>query len=284
MNEFLSLFSEKNIEKILSLGYKLFYCFVVFAVCLFFIQLSRKAVKRFLMKQAENNKMPVDERKANTIYSIVSSIIKYLLYFIALCTILTELGIEKSSLIAIAGAGSVAIGLGAQNVIQDMLDGFFILFEDHFGVGDIVEIQGKTGTVEAITMRTTKIRDANGAVHIFPNGSIGSITNYCKDYINAIVDIDIDYNENLENVIIILKNEMEKTKNITYILETPQVLGVTELGAYAVTIRIVAKCQVKQNWAVERELRLRIKNRLDKENIIIPFPQATVHIQKEQKE
>ncbi len=272
MNEFLSLFSEKNIEKILSLGYKLFYCFVVFAVCLFFIQLSRKAVKRFLMKQAENNKMPVDERKANTIY------------FIALCTILTELGIEKSSLIAIAGAGSVAIGLGAQNVIQDMLDGFFILFEDHFGVGDIVEIQGKTGTVEAITMRTTKIRDANGAVHIFPNGSIGSITNYCKDYINAIVDIDIDYNENLENVIIILKNEMEKTKNIPYILETPQVLGVTELGAYAVTIRIVAKCQVKQNWTVERELRLRIKNRLDKENIIIPFPQATVHIQKEQKE
>ena len=77
---------------------------------------------------------------------------------------------------------------------------------------------------------------------------------------------------------------MEKTKNIPYILETPQVLGVTELGAYAVTIRIVAKCQVKQNWTVERELRLRIKNRLDKENIIIPFPQATVHIQKEQKE
>lgn len=281
MNEFLALFSEKNIEKILSLGYKLFYCLIVFVVCLFFIQLSRKAVKRFLLKQASNNKVPVDERKANTIYSIVSSIIKYLLYFIALCTILTELGIEKSSLIAIAGAGSVAIGLGAQNIIQDMLDGFFILFEDYFGVGDIIEIQGKIGTVEAITMRTTKIRDANGAIHIFPNGSIGSITNYCKDYINAIVDIDIDYNENLENVIAILKNEMEKAKDIPYILETPEVLGVTELGACAVTIRIVAKCEIKQNLGIERELRLRIKNRLDKENITIPFPQTTVHIEKE---
>ena len=279
--DFFTLFSEKNIEKILSLGYKLFYCLIVFILCLFLVQLSRKTIKRFLTKQAINSKVPVDERKANTIYSIVSSIIKYLLYFIAICTILTELGIEKSSLIAIAGAGSVAIGLGAQNVMQDMLDGFFILFEDYFGVGDIVEIQGKTGTVEAVTMRTTKIRDASGAVHIFPNGSIGTITNYCKEYMNAIIDVDVDYNEELETVIAVLKNEMEKTKDIGDILETPQVLGVSALNDSAVTIRIVAKCHIKQNWAVERELRLRIKNRLDKENICIPFPQRSVHIVKE---
>ena len=230
------------------------------------------------MKQAASNKMPVDERKANTVYSIMSSIIKYLLYFIAICTILVELGVKESSLIAIAGAGSVAIGLGAQNVIQDMLDGFFILFEDHFGVGDIVEIQGKTGTVEAITMRTTKIRDASGAVHIFPNGSIGTITNYCKEYINAIVDINVAYKEDLENVIAILKDEMEKTKEIEYILEMPQIVGVVALDDSAVTIRIVAKCSVKQNWTVERELRLRVKNRLEKENIEIPFPQRSIHI------
>lgn len=280
MSEFLALFSERNIEKLLALGYKIFYCFVVLIVCLFLVQLSRKAVKKFLMKQAANNKMPVDERKANTVYSIVSSIIKYLLYFIAFCTILTQLGVEKSSLIAIAGAGSVAIGLGAQNVIQDMLDGFFILFEDHFGIGDIVEIQGKTGTVEAITMRTTKIRDGNGAVHIFPNGSIGTITNYCKDYINAIVDVGIAYEQDIQQAIDVLQNEMNNIKEIPQILETPQVLGVVDLGDSAVTIRIVAKCEVKQNLAVERMLRLRIKNRLDKENISIPFPQTMVHIAK----
>lgn len=281
MKEFLLLFSEKNIEKILALGYKLFYCFVVFVVCLFLVQLSRKYVKRFLMKQAANNKVPVDERKANTVYSIVSSIIKYLLYFIALCTILTELGVEKSSLIAVAGAASVAVGLGAQNIIQDMLDGFFILFEDHFGVGDVVEIQGKTGTVEAITMRTTKIRDANGAVHIFPNGSIGTITNYCKEYINAIVDVGIAYEEDAEKVIELLKNEMEKIQDIEYILEVPQVLGIVALEESSVTIRIVAKCQIKQNWVVERELRQLIKSILDEHNISMPFPQRTVHIVKE---
>lgn len=282
MEEFLTLFSEKNIEKMLLLGYKLFYCLAVFVICLFLIQLSRKTVKHFLMKQAASNKMPVDERKANTVYSIVSSIIKYLLYFIAICTILIELGVKESSLIAVAGAGSVAIGLGAQNVIQDMLDGFFILFEDHFGVGDIVEIQGKTGTVEAITMRTTKIRDASGAVHIFPNGSIGTITNYCKEYMNAVVDVDVAYKENLEHVIAILKDEMEKAKEIEFILEMPEVAGVVALNDSAVTIRVVAKCSVKQNWAVERELYLRIKNRLDKEKIEIPFPQRSIHIVKEE--
>lgn len=276
----MSLFSEKNVEKLLLIGYKLAYCFVVLVVCLFLIQLSRKAVKKFLMKQAANNKMPVDERKANTVYSIVSSIIKYILYFIALCTILTQLGVEKSSLIAIAGAGSVAIGLGAQNVIQDMLDGFFILFEDHFGVGDIVEIQGKTGVVEAITLRTTKIRDGNGAVHIFPNGSIGTITNYCKEYINAIVDVGIAYEEDVQKVIEILQNEMDKAKEIPHLLEIPQVLGVVDLADSAVILRIVAKCEIKQNLPIERELRLRIKNRLDRENISIPFPQTAVHIVK----
>ena len=200
------------------------------------------------MKQAQNSKVPVDERKANTVYSIVSSVIKYLLYFIAICTILVQLGVEKSSLIAIAGAGSVAIGLGAQNVIQDTLDGFFILFEDHFGVGDIVTIQGQTGTVEAITMRTTKIRDFNGAVHIIPNGSIGVITNYCKEYMNAIVEIDVGYEENIEEVLAVLKNEMEQTENVSGLLQTPEVLGVVGLNESAVRIRIVGKCQVKKNW------------------------------------
>ena len=93
MEEFLILFSEKNIERLLELGYKIFYCLIVLIVCLFLVQLSRKIVKRFLMKQAQNSKVPVDERKANTVYSIVSSVIKYLLYFIAVCTILVQLGV-----------------------------------------------------------------------------------------------------------------------------------------------------------------------------------------------
>ncbi len=275
---FSQAFIEKKMELFLAIGTKLIRFAVVFIVCMLLIKISRTLVRKFFEKQAENSKIPLDERKARTMNSIIFSLIKYLLYFVVVFTVLSELGVDEKSLIAIAGAGSVAIGLGAQNMIQDMLDGFFIILEDHFGVGDIVTIQGLTGTVESITLRTTKIRDANGAVHIIPNGSIGIMTNMSKDYMNAVVDVDIDYNENTEHVLEILQDETSQCQDIPGLLEPPQVLGVAELGDSAITIRVIAKCAVKENWPVERELRLRIKARLDKENISIPFPQRTVHI------
>lgn len=268
---------------LLAVGMKILYCVAVLIVCGILIRISRVLVRKFFRKQADSKHIAVDERKARTMNSIVASIIKYVLYFVAFFTILKQLGVDDKSLLAVAGAGSVAIGMGAQGVIQDMLDGFFILFEDHFGVGDIVTIQGNTGVVEAITLRTTKIRDASGAVHIIPNGSIGSMTNMSKEYMNAVVDVDVDYETDVERAISILKDEMEQTKDISVLQEVPQVLGVVGLNESAVTIRIVGKCEIKENLGVERELKLRIKKRLDKENISIPFPQRTIHIVQEQK-
>lgn len=274
---------EKKMELIFSIGYKIIYSITVFIICLLLIKLSRSLVKKFFKRQAETGKIRVDERKAQTMNSIVSSIIKYLLYFVAMFSILKELGVDGRALLAVAGAGSVAIGMGAQSIIQDMLDGFFILFEDHFGVGDLVTIQGKTGVVESITLRTTKIRDANGSIHIIPNGSIGIMTNMSMEYINAIVDIDVDYSENMDHVLAVLRDEMEQTTDISDLQERPQVLGIAGLNDSAVTVRIFAKCNIKENWAIERELRLRIKKRLDKENISIPFPQRTIHIVEDSK-
>lgn len=281
MKTFILPINERLINAAIDFGGKLLNCLIVFVICMILVKISRSLVKKFFQKQAQSRRVPLDERKANTMNSIACSLIKYLLYFVALFTVLNQLGIEKSSLIAIAGAGSVAIGLGAQNMIQDMLDGFFILFEDHFGIGDMVVIQGTTGEVESITLRSTKIRDANGAVHIFPNGSIGTVSNMSKSFINAIVDVDIDYSEKTDKVIQILQNEMEQTKDMKGLLETPVVLGITGLNESAVTLRILAKCEIKENYAIERELRLRVKNRLDKEQISIPFPQRTIHIVKE---
>ncbi len=115
-------------------------------------------------------------------------------------------------------------------------------------------------------------------MHIIPNGSVGTVTNLCNDFINAIVTVGISYGENIYRVLAILENEMTLTSDITSILETPTVVGVVGLDDSAVSIRIVAKCEVKTNYAVEAELRKRIKNRFDKEGIEIPFPQRTVHI------
>lgn len=160
--------------------------------------------------------------------------------------------------------------------------GLLILFEDPYAVGDIVTIQGITGTVESVTLRSTKLRDFGGAVHIIPNGSIGTVTNNCREFINAVVTVGIAYGESIDRAIARSAGmRCRKPADMEAVLEPPTVAGVIGLDDSAVTIKIVAKCKVKMNYAVEAELRRRIKNRFDAEGIEIPFPQQVVHLMKE---
>lgn len=257
--------------KILQIAFTLFLCWVL-------IRLSSKLINKILDAQVQRKKLAMSERKASTLSTVAGSILKYVIYFIGLVTVLKQLGVPTESLLVIASAGSVAIGLGAQGIAGDMMEGFFILFEDHYAVGDIVTIQGITGTVESVTLRSTKLRDPMGAVHIIPNGSIGTVTNNCSEFINAVVTVGIAYGESIDHAIGVLQDEMAKTTDMADIMETPAVAGVVGLDDSAVTIKVVAKCKVKTNLGVEAELRRRIKNRFDKEGIEIPFPQRTIHI------
>ena len=260
--------------KILQILFTLFLCWVL-------IRLSHKLINKVLEAQVQRKKLAMSERKASTLSTVAGSILKYVIYFIGLVSVLKQLGVPTESLLVIASAGSVAIGLGAQGIAGDMMEGFFILFEDHYAVGDVVTIQGITGTVESVTLRSTKLRDAMGAVHIIPNGSIGTVTNNCREFINAVVEVGIAYGESIDRAIAVLNDEMAKTTDIEDILETPTVAGVSSLGDSAVNLKIVAKCKVKTAAGVSAELRLRIKNRFDAEGIEIPFPQQVVHLVKE---
>lgn len=261
-----------------NIGIKILQIVGILLLCWISIRLSRSAIQNFFKKQAQKQRLAMSERKANTLNSITSSVLKYVIYFIGFFAILSLFIVDNKPLLVMASAGSVAIGLGAQSVVTDMLDGFFILFEDHYAVGDIVTIQTITGVVESVTLRYTKVRDPQGRIHIIPNGSVGIVTNLCNDFINAIVTVGVGYQENIDRVLSVLEDEMRQTSDIESILETPVVVGVIALDDSAVSIRIVAKCEVRTNFAVETELRRRIKNRLDKEGIEIPFPQRTVHI------
>ncbi|MBQ9092122.1 MAG: mechanosensitive ion channel family protein [Anaerotignum sp.] len=260
--------------KILQIAFTLFLCWLM-------IRLSSKLVNKILNAQVQRQKLAMSERKASTLSTVAGSILKYVIYFIGLVSVLKQLGVPTESLLVIASAGSVAIGLGAQGIAGDMMEGFFILFEDHYAVGDVVTIQGITGTVESVTLRSTKLRDVMGSVHIIPNGSIGTVTNNCREFINAAVTVGIAYGESIDRAIEVLKDEMAKTTDITDIMETPTVVGVIGLDDSAVTLKVVAKCKVKTAAGVETELRRRIKNRFDKEGIEIPFPQQVVHLVKE---
>lgn len=263
---------------LITAGIKLLQIIGTLLLCWVLIKLSGTAAKKFFHNQTHKQRLAMSERKAKTLNSITSSVLKYAIYFIGIFSILKQLGVPDSSLVVVASAGSVAIGLGAQSVVTDMMEGFFILFEDHFAVGDVVTIQGITGTVESVTLRSTKLRDALGCIHIIPNGSVGIVTNLCRDFINAVVTVGVAYGESIDRTLAVLEDEMKKTADMADLLETPAVAGVVGLDDSAVTIKIVAKCKVKTNLAAEAELRRRIKNRLDAEGIEIPFPQRTVHI------
>ena len=266
---------------LMALGMKVLQILFTLFVCWALIRLSSKVIDKFLSAQVQRQKLAMSERKANTLSTVASSILKYVVYFIGLMSVLKQLGVSTESLVVIASAGSVAIGLGAQGIAGDMMEGFFILFEDHYAVGDVVTIQGITGTVESVTLRSTKLRDAMGAVHIIPNGSIGTVTNNCREFINAAIEVGISYGESIDRAIAVLEDEMTKTADMENILETPTVVGVIGLDDSAVTLKIVAKCKVKTAGGVSAELRRRIKNRFDAEGIEIPFPQQVVHLVKE---
>ena len=265
----------------MNLGIKALQILFTLFLCWLMIRLSHKLINKILDAQVQRKKLSMSERKANTLSTVAGSILKYVIYFIGLVSVLKQLGVPTESLLVIASAGSVAIGLGAQGIAGDMMEGFFILFEDHYAVGDVVTIQGITGTVESVTLRSTKLRDAMGSVHIIPNGSIGTVTNNCREFIKAAVTVGIAYGESIDNAIAVLNDEMAKTTDMENILETPVVAGVVALDSSEVTLKVVATCKVKTAAGVEAELRRRIKNRFDAEGIEIPFPQQVVHLVKE---
>ena len=239
-----------------------------------------KLLNTFIRKSLKlNNKL--SERKKQTLSEVLSSVIKYTVWFIVICSILTTFGVNVTSLIAVAGVGSVAIGFGAQSLVQDIITGMFILFEDQFGVGDIITVDMLTGTVESIGLRSTRIRSADGDLHIIPNGMIKIITNMSKEFNRGTIDIGVAYEENIDRVIDVMKDEVAKIyreKTISGLIAEPKVLGIIDLADSAVVIRILADTDIGENWQVEREIRRLMKKRFDKENINIPYPKRVIEI------
>ncbi len=267
---------------LITVGIKIASCVGIMFVSWLTIHFVQKITSNFYKRQTHQTRLSMTERKAETLNSITNSIMKYVIYFIGICTVLRQLGVSDSSLLVVASAGSVAVGLGAQNIVMDMIEGFFILFEDCYAVGDSVTIQNITGTVEGVTLRSTKIRDAEGNLHIIPNGQLGTITNGTVEYKNSLLEIGVAYEEDIDRVLAVLEDEMSHTTDIEGIIEPPKVVGLVDLADSAMMIRIVTKCRVKTNFKVSVELRRRIKKRFDVEQIEIPFPQTTVHIAKEE--
>lgn len=230
------------------------------------------------MRRRKKSIFYADEKKLNTLSTVLKNIVKYIFYFIGLVMVLDMFNISTSSILATAGIGGLAIGFGAQSLVKDIITGFFILFEDQFSVGDYVKIGEYEGIVEELGVRVTKIRDFSGELHIIPNSNIGAVTNRTRGAMRALVKVSVAYEEDMDRVISLLeqvcKEIGEENENI---VDGPTILGISDLGEYGVDLTIVAKTNPMDQWSVEREIRKKVKEAFDRENIEIPYPKRIIY-------
>lgn len=204
---------------------------------------------------------------------------------IALIMILAELGFNLAPIIAGAGILGVALGFGAQSLVADFLSGVFMLMEDQYGVGDIVDLGEASGVVEDVHLRVTRVRAVDGTVWYVRNGEIVRVGNMSQNWSRALLDIGVAYGSDVQRVkelmLEVARDLAAEDSWAVLILDEPEVWGVEELAADAVVVRLVVKTTPGKQWSVARELRQRIKARFDAEGVEIPFPQRTVWVRSE---
>ena len=209
------------------------------------------------------------EQRTETLRHITRSVSKGVLIVIIALTISSELGFNIGPILASAGIAGLAVGFGAQGLVKDVIAGFFILFEDQFGVGDIVKIGDFSGVVERMTLRATVLRNLEGQVHVVPNGNIQTVTVMTKDWARALVDVTIPHKEDLSRVFEVLERISVRLAQDwpDRVLEKPMVLGVEKLDDSGVTIRLIVKTPPFKQADVNREWRRRIKEEFDRAGI-----------------
>ncbi|WP_282140166.1 mechanosensitive ion channel family protein [Cytobacillus oceanisediminis] len=219
--------------------------------------------------------------RSKTLQSLAKNIFSYVLIFIFAVTILQIFGIKATAILAGAGVVGLAVGFGAQGLVSDVVTGFFILLERQIDVGDYVTTGSYSGIVEQIGLKTTQIRGFDGTLHYIPNREITSLSNHSRGNMRALVDIGISYDDNIDEAITVLQETCDKIAQVNQaIVEGPNVIGVQTLGSSDVVLRIIAKTENMEQWAVERQLRKALKEALEANGIEIPFPHQVL-IQKQ---
>lgn len=235
----------------------------------------------------EDDDLTDRRRRLETLTNVVGTSVTVLVWIIAAIYVLAALGLDVTPIIASASVMGLAIAFGAQALIKDYFSGFFILLENQYTVGDVIDLGSANGTVEHISLRVTVVRDLSGVVHYVPNGLISTVSNKTKGWSRVVMEVRIGYDQDVEKVTQVLQEvlaEMQATpKWAATILDKPDVLGVQSFGESAIDLRLLVKTLPGQQWAVSRELRARIKRRFDERGISIPVPHRVVHhVQAEQ--
>jgi moderate conductance mechanosensitive channel len=274
---------------------------IIILVAWFVNRLLKRSIKRFVRTMNERGMERLSElarkgpltattpmnlqratMRTETIGGVLNSVTTIVVWGIAALMILGIIGVNLGPLIAGAGIAGVALGFGAQSLVKDFLTGIFMILEDQFGVGDIVDVGEARGTVEAVTLRTTKIRDISGTLWHVPNGEIARVGNMSQLWSRALLDIGVAYDTDIARASDVLQRVADgmaaEPEWGEFFFEPADIWGVQELADNQITIRMVVKVTPAKQWAIERELRARIKLAFDREGIEIPFPQRTIWV------
>jgi small conductance mechanosensitive channel len=242
----------------------------------------RAAVRRFERHFAQDAAGAENAKRARTLGDLMRNVFSLVISAIAALMVLQELRINIMPILTGAGILGLAVGFGAQTLVKDVISGFFLILENQIRVGDVAQINGTGGLVEAINLRTIVLRDLSGAVHVFPCGSVNTLANLSKDYAYALLDIQVAYKHDTDEVVKVLQHVAEDMRQSDshgpVMLEPLEVIGVEGFGESSVTIRIRMKTLPLKQWDTAREFRRRIKKAFDAAGIEIPFPQRDITV------
>lgn len=271
-----------NEETWITIGEGIFKVMAILIVTSILIRIGKLAIRN-LFKVRTPSRLRISERREATLLKLLENMLTYVVFFVAAIMILSVLTIDVKALLAGAGIVGLAVGFGAQSLVKDIITGFFIIFEDQFSVGDYIRIDQFEGTVEEIGLRTTKIKNWTGEVHILPNGSIMQVTNFSLNNSVAFVDVNISYEGDIVKAEKVLQELFEKLpEKYEDMVKTPEILGVQNLAASEVVLRVVSETLPMRHFYIARQLRKEIKLCLDEHGIEIPFPRLVMYTRNEQ--
>ncbi|MDO9190106.1 MAG: mechanosensitive ion channel family protein [Sulfurimicrobium sp.] len=271
-----------NMKELLQLSQSALHILLILVLAWMLLRLSGKAIrmlKEYLRSNADNNLEEL--KRIETLSRVFRYIASVVISVVAGMVVLSELGISIAPILATAGVLGIAVGFGAQSLIKDYFNGFFMLLENQVRQGDVVEAGGKGGLVEEVTLRYIKMRDYDGHVHFIPNGIITTVTNMSRGFAFAVIDVGVAYREDTDQVMEVMRqvgNGMREDEVFgEKIVEPMEMAGVDRWDDSAVILRCRFKVQPLEQWGVRREYLRRLKQAFDREGIEIPYPHLTVY-------
>ena len=259
---------------------------IIWLFAWFAYRLVRLAARRIevAVDDGDDSVTTLRERRGKTISQLLRSVGRVVIIVIALLITL-NMFIDVGPVLAGAGILGLAVSFGSQSLVKDVISGFFILSENQFAVGDVIEAAGKSGVVEKMSLRAVVLRDLEGRMHIIPNGEIKVVSNATRGWSRAVVDIGVSYDEDVDRALAVVRDEAAQfssdkawSSQLDGAVEVP---GIEALADSAVQIRTLIRTQPGSQWNAAREFRRRLKNRFDREGIEIPFPQRKVRVKVE---